>query len=488
MYKVVLFGLLFLALITFLYSLIGILFFSPISLFSSFALLLVFSFLFNAIFSKIFKVTTNAESSLITALILFFIMHPLSTVEEVWVFILAPFLAMGSKYLLKFNKKHFFNPAAFALVVIGFLQIPQVSWWIGNSDLFPFVLVVGLLVLRKVRKFRLFTTYFIFALISISIFAYLNDRNIFSILYEAITSYPILFLGTIMLVEPLTTPSRNKTQMVYGGLVGMLLGVQFHHFGSIHSSPELALLIGNVYSYVTGYRQRLELKFIEMKELGEGIYEIVFAKNKNFHFIPGQYMEWTLGGFRSDMRGNRRFFTISSSPTEDYIKIGLKISDNGSKFKKKLSNLIKDEKIYANSLSGDFIISERHKKYVFLAGGIGVTPFRSIIKNAVDKNEKLDAYLFYACSKEGEFVYKDLFESAEKLGLKVFYVCSHPSKKWIGIKGKVNSKMIKSEVKDYKDRNYYLSGPNVMVNSYKKQLKSLGIAQNKIKTDYFSGY
>lgn len=487
MYKVVLFSLSTLFFVSLAYSFAGVLFYDPLSLIASLAILTAVCFFTNYLIAQILKVPINLESSFITALIMFFIMAPISKIDEIYIFVIAGTAAMLSKYVLAVNKKHIFNPAAFGLVVIGLAGFPQISWWVGNSHLFPFVLILGLLVVRKIRKLSMFSIYFIAALLSISFFAIQNDREVVSTLIEAVMSYPVLFLGAFMLVEPLTTPPRRREQLIYGGIVGILSGAQYH-IGPIYSSPELGLLIGNIYSFLVSLKRRLILTLDYKKELAPGIFEFSFLKNSKFNFLPGEYLEWTLGGVKYDLRGSRRFFSIASAPSEEDIKIGIKVFENGSKFKSRLLELKKGDKIYAGSLAGDFVLPQKSGKYVFMAGGIGITPFRSIIKNAQDKNELLDAVLLYSCSEDSEFVYKDLFESAKKIGVKTIYISSHPSGNFKGIKGRIDSDILKREVPDFKSRTYYLSGPNVMVHGYKKLLRSLGIRFDKIVTDYFSGY
>ncbi len=487
MYKVVLFSLSAIFLVSLIYSFMGVIFYKPLNIISSLAILTAVCFLANYIISTILKIPYNFESPFITALIMTFVMVPISKISDLYIYVLAGALAMLSKYILALNKKHIFNPAAFGLVVIGLAGFPQINWWVGNSHLFPFVLVFGLLVVRKLRKFSMFSTYFIFSLMSISFFAVQNQRDLFTTLIEAITSYPLLFLGAFMLIEPLTTPPRKKEQLIYGGIVGVLSGAQYH-IGPIYSTPEFGLLIGNVYSFIVSFRRRLALTFDHKKELAPGIFEFSFLKNSNFDFHPGEYLEWTLGNVKYDFRGQRRFFSIASAPTENDIKIGIKTFEKGSNFKNKLLALKRGDKIYASNLMGDFLLSKKHGKYVFIAGGIGITPFRSMIKNALDKNEKIDAVLFYSCSEESDFIYRDVFESASKIGLKTIYICSHPSEQFKGVRERINSEILIKEVPDYKSRTFYLSGPNVMVNGYKKLLKGLGIRFDKIITDYFSGY
>lgn len=488
MYKVVYFGLLILFGVSLIFSFFDFIFYSPVSLASSLLILYATCFGLNIVLSKLLKVPMNTESSGITALILFFIMSPLTDFGNYWIYILAGAVATISKYILARNKKHIFNPAAFSLFALALFGLPVSFWWIGNSYLFPFVLIIGLLVVRKVRKVSMFAVYFIFALISIGFFAYINDQVVTSTLIEATISYPLIFLGAFMLTEPLTTPPNKNIQLVYGMIVGLLSGVQLK-FGPVSMTPELAIITGNLFSYYFSFRKRLELIFVEKKEIAENIYNFIFSKPKHFSFTPGQYMEWTLADYWPDMRGNRRFFTIASSPTENIVLIGVRINEKGSKFKKELMSLKKGEKITAGNLVGDFTIDDYNKKYIFIAGGIGITPFRSIVKNAIDNNIRLNAVLFYSCSVEGEFMYQDIFDEAEKIGLKTIYVCSHPAKKdWKGVKGRLDINLIEKESKDFKERTYYISGPNKMVDEIKNKLMRNGVLPNKLVTDYFSGY
>jgi glycine betaine catabolism B len=488
MYVVVLYGLLILAGVSLIYSLFGLVFYSPVSLISSLLILLVSCVISNAIFAKLFKAPVNRESSAITALILFFIMMPIMKPTDAWVFVFAGIAAMGSKYVLAINKRHIFNPAAFALLVIGLLALPNINWWVGNSYLFPVVLIIGLLIVRKVRKLVMFSFYYVVGIITIGFFAFINNRQVFEVVPEAILSYPILFLGTVLLPEPITMPPKRKTQLVYGGIVGILQGAQYQ-LGPIYSTPELGIIIGNIYSYLVSFKQRLVLILKEKKQLSPTVYEFVFSNNRKFKFDAGQYFEWTLPHKRADLRSVRRYFTIASAPSENDIRLGVKIDPaNSSTYKKALITLNPGDKIYAGQLAGDFILPKKNDKYILMAGGIGVTPFRSIIKDLVDKKEKADIVLFYSSSDEKDFVYKDIFDSAKEFGVKTIYVCSRPSAAWKGKSGRIDAKMIKEEVPDFSERIYYLSGPNAMVEAYKKVLKSLGIKPNKIITDYFPGF
>lgn len=490
-YRVVLYGLIFLVIVSVFFSGVGIVPFSTLNLIISLILIITTCFVANFIFAKIFRVQINPESFAITSLILFLILTPYQLGNSPLNYILFSVIAMGSKYVLAVHRKHIFNPAAFSLVLMGLSGAYEGEWWIGNRFLFPFVLFVGFLIVRKVRKFSLFISYFIFAVISISIFAYLNGSDILQVLSQAIPSWPLLFLGTVMLTEPLTMPPSRRLQVIYGALVGFLTGVQFN-IGPFFMTSETALILGNIFAYFVSFRKRLVLEFKEKVELSPSIYEFIFKKPKSLNFLPGQYFEWTLGHSRPDSRGVRRYFTVASSPTEENLKIGVRVEKiKGSSFKKSLVNLMPGQKIYAGSLSGDFTVPKnKNEKLVFIAGGIGITPFRSIVKYMIDSKEKRDIVLFYSNSTPESFVYKDILKEAEDFGLKTVYVLTknYENINWVGHKGRLTTELIKKEVPGFEDRTYYLSGRISMIESYKNLLKGLGIKPHKIVTDYFPGF
>jgi glycine betaine catabolism B len=493
MYKVVMFGLLLLVLISFLLSALGILFYNPLQLAASLLLIYVSCLVSNFIFSKILKAPTNIESYLITALILFFIYKPVSNQDEAITVIAAGVLAMATKYIFAINNKHIFNPAAASAVILGLIGNSGALWWAGSDVLLPFVLIIGLLIVRKIRRFRMFFAFLAASLVSISAFQGINGGvPVQQSVIEAFISWPLIFFGTVMLTEPLTTPPTRKLQMIYGAIVGILFGAQFH-FGPIYSTPELALVLGNIYSYIVSPKQKLFLRFKEKIKAAENTYEYVFTSSNKLHFKPGQYLEWTLPHGRADMRGNRRYFTIASSPTEEDIHLGVRMEQQSSTFKKKLAEMKPTDTFVASQLMGDFTLPEdKNKKLVFIAGGIGVTPFRSMVKYLLDKKEQRSIVLFYTNKTADEIAYKDIFDKAQKeLGLKPIYVLTNMDRipaAWPGKAGRIDEKMITEEVPDFKERTFYISGPNAMVDAYKHLLNKMGVPHNQIVTDYFPGF
>jgi glycine betaine catabolism B len=120
-----------------------------------------------------------------------------------------------------------------------------------------------------------------------------------------------------------------------------------------------------------------------------------------------------------------------------------------------------------------------NKKLLFIAGGIGVTPFRSMIKELVLRKEERDITLFYFANSEEEVLYKDLWQEAFNYGVKVIPFTNRE---------KLDEVLLKKHAPDFKQRYFYLSGPPFMVRAYVKVLRELNISRRNIYTDYFSGY
>lgn len=466
--------------------------YSPINLFISLMILVVGCFGSNIIFSKIFKAPTNIESSVITGLILFLILTPLNNLTSTLILLLAAFIAMASKYILVVNKKHIFNPAALSAVMLGIFLNYGAIWWIATPFFLPFTLIIGFLIVRKLRRFTMLFAFLIPALISLTYFGVNSGLSIIEAFRISLTAWPLIFFGTVMFTEPRTMPPTKQNQIMFGMIIGLLFAIPIK-LGPLAFTPEFALIIGNIFAFLVSSRQNYFLKLAEKIKLAPSIYEFRFSPTKKLDYLPGQYLEWTLPHRKPDMRGNRRFFTIASSPTENDIRLGIKITDKSSSFKNALLKQNIGSVISAGLLAGDFTLpNKENEKLVLIAGGIGITPFRSMIKYIIDAKQKRDVILFYACSDPSEFVYKDIFEKASYSNLlKVIYVITHAENApttWHGEKGRITADMIKDHVADCDKRRFYLSGPNSMVQGYKELLNKMGIKNSQIKTDYFPGY
>lgn len=473
-------------------SLFGFIPYSAYSIIVSLTLISGVSLVTNKIFSSVYEAPTNIESVYITAAILTLIMTPITNTADIITLGWVSVIAMASKYILAIGKKHIFNPAAIAPLLTSIVINQSASWWVGSAWIMPFVIIGGMLITRKIRKVDMVFSFLMTVFISVFIIIITNNQNPIDVMTKVLLHSSLFFMAFVMLTEPLTTPPGKISQILYGIITGFLFVPQVH-FGSIYSTPELALCFGNIFSFLLSPKTKIILYIKDKIQVAPDIVEFLFVPRTKLNFIAGQYMEWTLPHPHPDSRGNRRYFTIASSPTEDILRLGIKFYPGGSSFKNTMLKMDNKIPVVASGISGDFTLpKDKTKKLVFIAGGIGITPFRSIIKFMLDKDIPKQITLFYSNKEHNEIMYKDVFDEAErKLGIKTFYTLTDINKipvGWRGLTGRVNASMIQEKVPDYKERLYYLSGPHAMVVAYEKVLETLGIRKNQIKTDFFPGF
>lgn len=223
------------------------------------------------------------------------------------------------------------------------------------------------------------------------------------------------------------------------------------------------------------------LKLIEKTQLTPDVVAFKFEGDK-IDRKAGQYFEWTLEHNNPDERGIKRYFTISSSPTEDFYMLTTKFYEKPSSFKKVLRELEVGGEILVDELQGEFILpDDQDKKIVWIAGGIGITPFRSMAKYLLDTGEKRDIILLYSNKNEGEIVFKELFDKAGEAGIKTVYINTDQD-------GYIDEEIVKNQIPDWEERLFYVSGPEAMVEAFEKWLLAMGVTEENLKRDYFDNY
>ncbi len=490
MYRLVLYILTAMVAVATILAYFKLLSFSPLALLASTAFLILMCWAMNTIFAYIFKIPTNIESATITALILALIIDPAYSPVMFQFLGWAAMLAMASKYILAINKKHLFNPAAIAVVITSFVLRESASWWIGTASMLPIVLLGGLLIVRKIRQEDMMWSFFAAVLVSICVFSIVQRQDILAEVKQLFLQSPLFFFAFIMLTEPLTAPPTKNLRRLYGLLTGVLFLPQLH-IGTIYATPELALVVGNVFSYIVSPKQKVVLKLKRKSRVASNIVDFVFKPSQKLAFQPGQYMEFTLAHPQTDSRGNRRYFTLASSPTENDILLGIRFYERSSSFKKALYKVNNRTQLIAAQIGGDFTLpANPEQKLVFLAGGIGITPFRSMVKYLLDTQERRDIILIYVNKTADEIVYTDVFNAAAKLGIKTCYTLTDATalpRNWQGFVGRIDEPMLLKTVPDYQERTYYISGPPEMVKASTRVLKVMGVPNTQIKKDFFPG-
>lgn len=229
-----------------------------------------------------------------------------------------------------------------------------------------------------------------------------------------------------------------------------------------------------------------DVTLVRKEEIAEHIYSFYFEPVKPLRYVAGQFIELKLTHKNPDNRGEKRWFTLSSSPTHKLLTISTRFAEHqSSTFKDALKNLKPGTKLQMANPMGDFVLPKDSSiPLLFVAGGMGCTPFHSIIDYLNETGEKRDIKMIYAAKKLEDVAFKETFES---LGSNFRMILTDPPTNWHGLSGHITPSEILRASKEG-ERRIYLSGPEPMVETLDKELKEAGIHGSRIHTDFFPGY
>jgi ferredoxin-NADP reductase len=216
----------------------------------------------------------------------------------------------------------------------------------------------------------------------------------------------------------------------------------------------------------------------------QDVKSFVFPRPDGFDYRAGQ---WMYSNIKIDGVTKMHHFTISSSPTEDYLMFTKKITE--SPYSKALDSYKGGEWFKLWGPFGEFTFSGEYPKLGFLSGGIGITPLRSILRYIVDNKLPTDVKMLYANKTGADIVFKDELEQMQRQdrNIRIEHVLTREPD-WKGLKGHVNAQMIKEQIPDYQERVFYICGPPGMNAALSKELKSLDMPDDKISLEDFTGY
>ncbi len=212
-----------------------------------------------------------------------------------------------------------------------------------------------------------------------------------------------------------------------------------------------------------------------------------FKPNRPVNYTAGQFTEIRLPHKDMDDRGDKRWFTISSSPTDPLLSITTRFTnEKGSSFKRKLMDIVPGTKLVLAEPMGDFVLpKDKTIPLLFVAAGMGITPVHSMIKWLKDGGEQRNVNLIFAVNKVEDLVWQDLFM---KYDLSFLPIIKTPFPGWRGQTGSLSAlQIVKAAHKDPGSL-IYLTGPESMTEKFAKQLPGLGIDKRRLVTDYFPGY
>lgn len=228
-------------------------------------------------------------------------------------------------------------------------------------------------------------------------------------------------------------------------------------------------------------------------EIADGTTAFYFEKPQDFHYKAGQHVNITLlDPPETDDKGNTRIFTLASAPHEPYLMIATRIRDTA--FKRVLKNMEPGTPIKIDGPLGSFVLHpELARPAIFLAGGIGITPFRSILTQAVYDNLPQRLYLFYSNRRPEDtaFLRELVMLEMENKNFKLVNTMTDMEKSsapWDGERGYIDNGMITKYTENTKDSIYYIAGPPAMIFAMKELLTGQGVDEGNIRYDNFFGY
>jgi ferredoxin-NADP reductase len=220
------------------------------------------------------------------------------------------------------------------------------------------------------------------------------------------------------------------------------------------------------------------LKLINKQHLIDNVWAFRFQPSEPLVWTAGQYVRVELPHDNPDEQGTKRWFTNSAAPYEGIMQITTRVTD--STFKQALAKLVEgDELQLIENPEGDFVWQDSDLPIIFVAGGIGVTPFHSILKQRVHDQLPINVTLIYGARTEDVPFRDELAQwAADNTDFKVTYVVGKPltAEKLAELEPKLNQSFV------------YLSGPEPMVEALGKDLQAHGLPEAQIKQDEFPNY
>jgi len=218
-----------------------------------------------------------------------------------------------------------------------------------------------------------------------------------------------------------------------------------------------------------------------------------FEKPTGFDFKPGQSADLTLPNPpETDAEGNVRTFSIASAPFEDQLMFATRMRDTA--FKRSLKKMPLGTVVKMDSAMGSFTLHKNSAKpAVFLAGGIGVTPFSSIVRQADHDRAPHKLYLFYSNRRPEDAPFVEVLQNLEKTNPQFRFIATmtemrRSKKTWNGETGRIDQEMLSKYLNELRGPIYYVAGPPALVSGMRKMLVASGVDEDNIRSDEFSGY
>jgi ferredoxin-NADP reductase len=226
-----------------------------------------------------------------------------------------------------------------------------------------------------------------------------------------------------------------------------------------------------------------------VREVASGTMEFIFNRPEGFTFQAGQSIDLTLiKPPETDDEGDMRSFSLAGAPHEEGLRIATRIRDTA--FKRTLKGMAPGTEVSIKGPFGSFTLHENTERpAAFLAGGIGITPFRSITLDALERKLPHSIYLFYSNRTPADAPFLDELKGLDAAnGTFTLVATMTDSSDWEGEKGYIDAAMLGRHLPEGKSPIYYLAGPDGMVTAMRTMLNSEGVSNDDIRVEQFAGY
>lgn len=241
------------------------------------------------------------------------------------------------------------------------------------------------------------------------------------------------------------------------------------------------------------YMSTYLVKLNSREKVAAGTMAFHFEKPVGFNFKAGQFISLTLiDPPDTDAEGNTRVFSIASAPYEGVVMIATRMRNTA--FKRTMKALPLGVEIQMQGPFGTLTLdNETTRPAALIAGGIGITPFRSIVFHLSHNRAAHRVFLFYSNRRPEDAAFINELQALEKTNYDYKLVATMTGdgesvKRWRGEKGVIDKNMLEKVIKQVTEPEYYVAGPPSMVNSMKSLLQSLGVESDQIHVEQFEGY
>ena len=236
-----------------------------------------------------------------------------------------------------------------------------------------------------------------------------------------------------------------------------------------------------------------KIKLKDRKELADRTMAFFFEKPASFQFKAGQFIRMTLiDPPETDAEGAVRNFTVASAPYEDDLMIATRLRD--SAFKRILAKASLGTEVTIAGPFGAFVLHEDSSRpAAFLTGGIGITPFRSILLQALKEKRPHRFFLFYSNRRPEDAAFLEELRLMEKENKNYQFIptmtgMEKSRQTWQGETGHMDQQMLATHIHAGANPLYYIAGPPGMVNALRGLLAGTGVAKADIRYEEFPGY